>query len=593
MSSKGGWRTKEELARRVKIARGELPAPVVVKGAQFLDVLSGKFVTGDVAWDGDTIVGTCEAYGGVEVVDGKGAYLVPGFIDAHVHIESSLLTPSRFEQAVLPEGTTTVIWDPHEIANVRGQDGIRWALAASEGLQLDVRVMIPSCVPSTSPHLGLETSGAELGPEHIVEFKDHPRVLGLAEMMNYPGLLHGDPEVHAKLDMFKDTIRDGHCPGLSGKDLNAYGVAGISTCHESTTRAEAEEKLTKGIHVWIREGSCAKDADELLPMVNAYTSSVLGLCSDDRNPLDIAEEGHINAIVNKGLKMGLPPESVFRAASFAPARVYGLSDRAVIGPGYKSDLVLVEQVDGKTWQSGIKVRCVWKNGARVTAEMLAAVPHVPVKLEGGRNLNVRKVTSNDFAVPGVNSSTRQIKVQVIGVRPRQILTDRLETSLVNVGGQVLADLAQDVLKIAVFERHRGSGRKTIGFVKGMNIKSGAIATSVNHDSHNCIVVGSSDQAMADALNALVDMDGGISVVGDNGERGRLALPIGGLMTDLPPADVAASLKTLKRLARGIGCTLDEPFLQLSFLALPVIPHLKITDRGLVDVDAFKIIPIVG
>lgn len=594
MSSKGTYQSVAELSQKVAVARGLQPADLVIKGVHFLDVFTGVFAVGDVAVHQGTIVGIGETYEGKEVVFAEGQFLVPGFIDSHVHIESSLLTPRRFEEAVLPEGTTTAIWDPHEIANVKGLEGIRWAISEAERLAMDVRVMVPSCVPSTSPELGLETSGATLTAADLLEFRGHPKVLGLAEMMNYPGLLNGDPDVHAKLDGYKGMLRDGHCPGLSGKDLNAYGVAGISTCHESTQLGEAREKLQKGIHVWIREGSCAKDADELLPLLTPRSSAVLGFCSDDRNPLDIAHEGHINCIVNKALSRGLPPEDVFRAASFGPSRVYGLMDRGVIAPGYLADLVLVKQKSKGDWTSGITIAGVWKTGRRVALGSQTATAPAPVTeaaRQWTKNIKMTPVTEADFKINWVGSSKR-VLANVIGVRPRQIITDALnETLAVDANRGVLADVDRDVLKIAVFERHHDTGRRSVAFVKGMGIKCGAIATSINHDSHNCIVVGSSDQAMTRALNGLIELDGGIFACHDHGETACLSLPIGGLMTDAAPGSVTESLVILKKLAQAIGCFLEEPFLQLSFLALPVIPTLKITDRGLVDVRTFKLIPL--
>ncbi len=594
MRTKAAYADAATLADQIAVARGSRPADVVVRGAQFLDVFAGAFRSGDVAVNRGVIVGVGDTYQAREVVDASGAFVVPGFIDAHVHIESSLMTPVRFQQVVLPCGTTTAIWDPHEIANVRGSDGIAWALAASEGLDLDVFIMVPSCVPSTTPALGFESSGAELSAAALRPFRGHPRVLGLAEMMNFPGLLGGDADVLAKLDDWKGFRRDGHCPGLSGRDLSAYGVAGIHSCHESTTLHEAREKMTKGIAVLVREGSCAKDADALLPLLDAYSSAVLGFCTDDRNPADIAAEGHVSCIVDRGLRQGLRPEDVFRAASFAAARLYGLDDRGAVAPGYVADFVLVAPRESGRWASGLSIAGVYKAGRRVDARRLADIADVRVEARGARNLHLAPVAPDGFAIPAP-TSTGEVSARVIGVNPRQILTRSLSARLRVAGGAVLADPARDVLKIAVLKRHRGSGGRAVGFVEGFGIKSGAIATSINHDAHNVIVVGSSDAAIAAAVNALIDIDGGIVVVADADAGGAvesLTLPIGGLMTDVAPEVVTAALGRCKVLARRIGCTLDEPFLQLSFLALPVIPSLKITDRGLVDVDAFRLVPVI-
>ncbi len=598
MRTKAAHGGTDRLKRSIDAARGRTLPDLVIRNARFLDVFAGAFRDGDVAVHDGLIVGVLDPYEGVKTLDAKGAYLVPGFIDAHVHVESSLMTPVRFQQAVLPHGTTAIVWDPHEIANVRGAEGIQWALESSEGLDLDVFVMVPSCVPSTSPAAALETSGAELGAEALRPFRDHPRVLGLAEMMNFPGLLGGDPDVMQKLVDFEGLRRDGHCPGLTGKDLNAYGVAGIHSCHESTSIAEAREKLTKGIHVLIREGSCAKDADELLPLLDAYSSAVLSYCSDDRNPADIAAEGHISCIIDKALRAGIRPEDCFRAASFAPARIYGLEDRGAVAPGFKADLVLVRPKDGKDWRSGLAVESVLKSGRLVDAAQLQAVAEARTGAERGgraaRNLHLAPVTPEDFTVFDGTARYRA-PARVIGVIPRQILTQPLVVELPVAIGAFQADLAADVLKIAVLERHHGTGRRATAFVQGFGLKRGAIATSINHDSHNVIVVGSSEAAMARAVNELLAIDGGIVVVeGDvSGAVERLPLPIGGLMTDADPAVVTEALHRLKALATSIGCTLEEPFLQLSFLALPVIPSLKISDRGLVDVVRFALVPVAA
>ncbi len=595
------------LGSMIRYARGLEPCDLVIKGSQWLDVFQGKWQKGDLAIAAGTIVGVGESYVGKQVVDGSGFWVVPGFIDSHVHIESSLMTPRRFSETVLPRGTTTVIWDPHEIANVWGVQGIQWALDQSEPgpeILLSIFIMAPSCVPSTSQSLGLETSGADLRAQDLRGFRDHPRVLGLAEMMNYPGLLGGDPDVLTKLEDFAALPRDGHCPGLSGKDLNAYGVAGIHTCHESTTLGEAQEKLSKGIHVLLREGSCAKNASTLLPLLSDYSSAVLGFCSDDRNPLDIETEGHIDRIINLALMGGHGPAAVFRAASYGAARMYQLLDRGALAPGYRADLVCVApKITTKgepDWTSGIQIQKVLKGGQWIQPKSSAA-PLVPVPKppSAQTNLNIHtqfrgeslkdflRIPTSDQDAPG-----SPVQVRVIGVIPQQIVTKSLTKTLVVTSLHTIeADLSQDILKIMVIERHHKTKSRGIGLVHGFGLKRGAIATSINHDSHNALLVGSSDHLMLMAWERLLDMDGGIVVVHESGEVAHLPLPYGGLMTDEPPGQVSEALRRLKSLAQRAGCVLEEPFLQLSFLALPVIGNLKITDQGLVDVTNMKVVPL--
>ena len=595
--AKGGAASADQLAERIKVARGLVPADIVVRDAEFLDVFAGQWIKGDVAIADGVIVGIGDSYKATEVVDGRDCYLVPGFIDSHVHIESSMMIPARFAEAVLPRGTTTAIWDPHEIANVKGVSGIDWAIESTENLVLDVFVMAPSCVPSTSPEQEIETSGSVLRSHDLAKYVDHPRVLGLAEMMNWPGLLGGETDVMRKVLLFQGKVRDGHCPGLTGMNLNAYGVAGIHTCHESTTLSEASEKLSKGIHVLIREGSCAKDADALLPLLNAYTSATLGMCSDDRNPLDIEEAGHIDCIVNKALASGLEPIDIFRAASYAPARMYGLADRGAVAPGYIADLVLVKKVKEHDWRSGIKIRRVWKRGIPMHAQHLTATNSGTATRGNqpfeGDNIRLGRghMSPEDFTVSAAGRSG-PLRCAVIGVRPRQIVTDRLSAMMPVADGGVMTDLGQDIIKIAVLERHHASGRMGIGFAKGFGLQRGAIATSINHDCHNVIVTGSHDHLMAQAVELVRSLDGGIVVVHEDGRTAVLQLYIGGLMTSEEPEVVSEALRKLKALAGDAGCVLEEPFLQLSFLALPVIPSLKITDRGLIDGEEFQVISVI-
>jgi len=495
------------------------------------------------------------------------------------------MTPSQFQHAVMPHGTTSIIWDPHEIANVKGLEGIQWAIKASENLLLDVFIILPSCIPSTNPNLKLETSSAKLPSHDLSVFKNLPRTLGLAEMMDYPGVLNCNDDVLDKLMDFKKYYRDGHTPQLSGKNLNAYAAAGIHNDHESTTLEEAREKLSKGILCLIREGSCAKDARALLPTINDYTSAVIALCSDDRNPLDILDQGHINFIIDEALKMGCSPENIFRVASFAPSKMYGLKDRGAIAPGYVADLCLVKPKNNK-WKNGFEIKSVYKNGTLITPEIFK---HENKYHFTGKNIHIASCHLIDFQVAAKNNDKQC--VHVIGIKPKQLITEKLEAELPIISNELQADVTQDVLKIAVFERHKGSGAHAVGFVKGFNLKGGAIATSISHDAHNVIVVGANDEAMLNATRKLIEIDGGIVVVDDEKNYVTLPLLVGGLMSNETPKEIYETLNKLQHAAEKIGCKLENPFLQLSFLALPVIPALKITDQGLIDVENLQKIEI--
>lgn len=592
MTTKANYKTPQLLKQQIQVAQGIEKADLVIKNTKFLDVFSGIFRTGDIAINNGYIVGTIDEYQGKEELDGQGSYVVPGFIDAHVHIESSLMTPRRFEQTVLPFGTTSAIWDPHEIANVKGSEGIIWAIESTEKLEMDIFIMVPSCVPASSKDLDLETGAAELLAEHLRPFINHPRVLGLAEMMNFPGLLAGDQDITQKLWDFKELKRDGHCPQLSGRSLNAYGAAGICTCHESISLEEAKEKLAKGIQVLIREGSCAKNACTLLPLIDSYTSSVIAMCSDDRNPADIAKEGHINYIVNEGLRLGISPENLFRVASFAPAQLYGLSDRGSIAPGYIADLCIVKPYDEDYWSEGFEIVNVLKSGSTYSKTSKADMDNNEQPCFAGKNMNFNSTSEADFYLSAGSIQSSKVQVRAIELKPNQIVTSEHHAFVENNKCGLQADISQDLLKIAVIERHQNTGNKSVSFVKGFGLKEGAIATSINHDSHNVIVVGASDKAMHEAVELLRSIDGGIAVWKNSEEWKSLSLPIGGLMTDIHPTHLANSLFQLKDLASAMGCSLHEPFLQLSFLALPVIPSLKITDQGLVDVNEIQIVPTI-
>jgi adenine deaminase len=560
------------LARAIAAGAGHEPADLVIGDIDLLDVITGGVTRTDIAIVGDRIVGTHASYEGKERIDGRGLFCVPGFIDTHLHVESSLVTPLEFDRCVLGHGVTTAICDPHEIANVLGAAGIRYFLAGAERMVMDLRVNLSSCVPATR----FETSGAELTAADLVALRDHPKVIGLAEFMNFPGVLARDPGVLEKLDAFQYGHIDGHAPLLTGRDLNGYLAAGIRTEHEATSAEEAREKLAKGMTILLREGSVSKDMHALAEVLDENTASFMALCTDDRNPLDIGEEGHLDCMIRTLIARGRPLHAVYRAAGWSGANAFGLRDRGLVAPGWRADLVLVDDL------AACKVQRVIAAGRPVEDALFAERrPLEPVGLDSVKRA---PVTAGDFRIPARHNLT-----PVIGVTEGRIITDRLELPLAARQGEVPADIEQDAIKVAVVARHGKNENIGRGFVHGFGLKQGAIASSVGHDSHNITVVGVDDSDMAVAVNRTIAMQGGFAVAAGGEIRAELALPVAGLMSLEPFETVREKLLALRAAARGLGCTLPEPFLQVAFLPLPVIPHLKITDCGLFDVDRFALV----
>ncbi len=561
-----------ELGKRIDQARGIEDADIVLRGGRIFDVVTGELLDGDVAICQDTIVGICGDYNGREIIDVDGLILVPGFIDTHLHIESSLITPFEFDRCVTPLGVTTAICDPHEIANVLGMDGIHYFLDAAAQTVLDIRVQLSSCVPSTD----METSGATILADDLIPLMDHPKVIGLAEFMNYPGVINRDPASMAKLEAFQGRHIDGHAPMLSGKDLNAYIAASIRTENEATTQEEALEKMQKGMRILIREGSVSKDMDALLPLLNERTCAYMCLCTDDRNPLDIAEQGHLDFIIRTAISRGVPPVAAYRAASLSASEAFGLGDRGQIAPGKRADIVALGSLEA------CDAKMVICGGIRVGEKAYAARRLIePI---GRNSVRSRAITARDFRTTSNNEKT-----DVIGIQPGKIITEHLYYDIPIVDGDKRPDIERDLAKIAVIERHGKNGNIATAFVKGFEIKSGAIASTVCHDHHNIITVGIDYDDMALAANRLVQIEGGFVLVQNGVILAELALPLAGLMSLLTFEAVHKKLAKLHHAAGVIGVQLEEPFLQLAFLALPVIPMLKITDRGLVDVEKFEII----
>jgi adenine deaminase len=560
------------LARAIAAGAGRVPVDLVLRDVDLLDVITGAVTRSDVAIVGDRIVGTLARYEGEREIDGRGLACVPGFIDTHLHVESSLVTPLEFDRCVLPHGVTTAICDPHEIANVLGLDGIRYFLAAAERTAMDLRVQLSSCVPATE----FETSGASLSAADLVSLRDHPKVIGLAEFMNFPGVLAADPAALDKLAAFQDGHIDGHAPLLTGRDLNAYLAARIRTDHEATSAAEAREKLAKGMTILIREGSVSKDLDALAEVLDENTASFMAICTDDRNPLDIAEEGHLDYMIRRLIARGRPLHAVYRAASWSGANAFGLRDRGLVAPGWRADLVLLDDL------RECRVRHVIAGG-RLVADSLFA-ERLPLEPVGLDSVKRAPVSAADFRIPAGRN-----RMPVIGVTAGRLITERLDLDMEARDGEMPADLEQDAVKVAVVARHGKNENIGRGFVHGFGLKRGAIAASVGHDSHNITVIGVDDSDMATAVNRIIALKGGFVVAAGGKVEAELALSVAGLMSLESFETVREKMTALRAAAKALGCVLPEPFLQVAFLPLPVIPHLKITDLGLFDVDRFELL----
>jgi len=569
--------TYGRLRRLLLAARGREPADLVLRGGLVADVFLGRLFPADVAVKDGVILGWGDYEGpSLEV---RGQVICPGFIDGHIHLESTLLSPPAFAQAVVPQGTVAVVWDPHEIVNVAGAAGLEYILAFQGRLPLDLLVMLPSCVPA-SP---FETNGAAFDLPDLERFRGHPGILGLAEVMNYPGVVQGNPEVLAKIQLFQGAPVDGHAPFLAGRELHAYRLAGIGSDHESTTLQEAWDRLSRGFYLMIREGSTAKNMADLLPAVTPASQRRIMLVSDDLHPQDLAQRGHLTALLQRAVALGCDPLAALTMVTLNPAEYFRLFDRGAVAPGYRADLVVVENLE--TW----RVSAVLKNGRLVAREgqLLEPLPLLAGAAPPGR-CQVRPLGPQDFAISALGS-----QVKVIGVIPGQIVTERLILPTPIMDGQVQAAVDRDILKLAVVERHRGTGNIGLGLVHGLGLRRGALAGTVAHDSHNLIVVGAEETDMAVAANHVAALGGGLAVAAQGRILADLPLPVAGLMSPDPLAVVVARRQQLLEACRALGTPLEDPFMMLSFLALPVIPHLKLTDLGLVDVDRFALTPLFG
>ena len=566
-----------QLESLIQAARGKIPCDLLLTGARVINVFNGRIFSGSIAVHGGAIA-ALDARPARQVVDLEGRWVAPGFIDAHVHIESAMTVPAQFARAVLPRGTTTVVADPHEIANVLGTAGIDYILAASDGLPLQCFFALSSCVPAT----GLETAGARLGAADLEPYWSHPRIVALAEMMNFPGVLAADGEVLAKIAAaeLRGKPVDGHAPGLGGPGLAAYVAAGIGSDHECTRADEAREKLAAGMRIMIREGTGAKNLDDLLPIVTDGNWQRIMWCTDDRHPHDLTAEGHIDAMLRRAVAAGLDPVRAIQMATLTSAEYFGLRRCGALAPGRRADLVVLDDLDS------IRIHSVWAGGRQVSAGegMLpagedTAVPAAPtvMHLDPG---------ALGLAVPAAGE-----QIRVIELVPGQILTGNGRARACIRAGLATADPSRDLLKLIVVDRYSGRGHTGIGFARGFGMKRGALASSVAHDSHNIIAVGADDADLKAAVAGVAEMGGGLTAAAGGQIHARLPLPVAGLMSLEPVDTVRRGLDRLNAVYRELGGRLSDPFMTLSFLALPVIPELKLTDRGLVDVNRFTFVPL--
>ena len=595
MGSKGmpNQTSVSALGELIKAARGEIPADLVLKKGRVVNVFSGRIHENDVAVHQGRIAGLGPRYQGKREVDIHGKWVVPGLVDSHIHIESSMLIPSRLAEALLPLGTTTIVADPHEIANVLGAEGVRFMMEESRGIPFDIFFMAPSCVPATR----METAGAEMDASALSLLRNEKRILGLAEMMNYPGVLARDPDVLEKLILYQGMVRDGHAPSLGGYDLQAYVAAGIGSDHESTGKEEGREKLDAGMMLMIREGTSAKNLEALLPLALEGGARRCCFVSDDLHPQDILRRGHLNYPLGRAMALGLDPVSAVQMVSLNPAEYMGLRDRGAVAPGYRADLVVLKDLEA------FSVDQVYKDGQLAVHEGTL----IPFQREGQREgrppepstlltigldtglntgLNVGPLGPGSFRLKHEKG-----KARIIELVPGQILTREGREEVREKDGVVVPDTERDILKLAVIERHKGTGNIGLGLVHGFGLKRGAIASSVAHDSHNLIVLGTSDRDMHRAAEALRDSGGGMVAVESEKVLAMVPLPVAGLMSLEPLGALVNAIDSLEKAVASLGCSCPEPFMSLSFLALPVIPEIRLTDRGLIDVNAFAIVSL--
>ena len=570
---------REIITALIDVAAGRAKAQIVFKNINIVNVFTGEIIKADVAVHDGYIAGIGE-YEGAEEYDMEGKFLCPGFIDSHMHIESTMVTPGEFARAVTVRGTTGIIADPHEIANVKGIAGIKYMLEGTENLPIDVYIMLPSCVPATP----FENSGSILKAEDLLELINHPRVLGLGELMDFENVINCEKTIINKIVLCQNSGKfvDGHGPGLSGRAINAYAASGVRTEHECTTPEEAVERLRLGMHIMLREGSAAKNLVDLLPALNNSSISRCMFCTDDRHPEDILKQGHIDNNVRLAIKNGVDPVTAVQMATINVARCYNLHRVGGIAPGYKAALLILNDL------KSIDIYQVYKNGKLIAENNEALFDIFSINDSKMRNsVNIKELEEDSFQIKNDHGQLR-----IIGLVPNSLVTKTLISKVVKTDGKYYSKDGEELLKIAVIERHNATGNIGLGLVSGLGLKDGSIASSVAHDSHNIVVIGDNDRDMKRAVEKLEEIGGGVAIASGGEIIKYLSLPIAGLMSDSPIEKVQSILADLIETAYKMGVNKDyDPSMTLSFLALPVIPEIKLTDLGLFDVNNFKFVSI--
>ena len=567
------------IQHKLSVARGEQPADLLFQNAQLVNVLSGEIHATNVAVDDGRVIGFGD-YEAREIIDIGGAYLAPSLIDGHFHVESTMVTIPEFARAVVPHGTGAMVIDPHEYANVLGMDGIRYVLESSKNLPIDFFIMLPSCVPATH----LETAGARFTADDLAFMMSDDRIAGVAELMNYPGVFLGHESELAKIEAGRGKVIDGHAPGLRGKNLNAYALAGVRSDHESTELEEAREKLRLGMHLLVREGSTERNLEHIIALVTPQNSANCSFATDDKLPGDLVSEGHIDHSIRKAISLGIPPVTAIQMGTINTARYYRLKNQGAIAPRYWADFIVVDDL------TEFKVRRVYKKGALVAENGKYLPTASPATDQPRSTMNLSYRAPADFEVAATGAGK---KIRVIEIVPHQIVTKEVFASPKVADGKIVSDPERDILKLVVVERHRATGNIGVGFVRGFGLKRGALGSTVAHDAHNVVVVGVSDSDIVAAIRALEEMRGGQVAVADGKIEASLPLPIAGLVSDQPLELVIDKIAALKSAAAHLGSMLDAPFMSLSFLSLSPIPALKLTDQGLVDAVNLKLTTLIA